>query len=92
MPLSYRQILSVLNAMTDDGLDQSVTVKVNDKYLPVFGFNLESDSGGVLDDPHFVLFTDNRFRSAIKTSRRFENVSDARQSSRFEEVSRGKGK
>lgn len=49
-------MLAVLSCMTDEGLDQSVTVKLDGEYLPAFEFNLEMDSEGVLDDPHFVLF------------------------------------
>ena len=51
-------MLAVLLCMTDEGLDQSVTIKLDDEYLPAFRFNLEYDSQGVLDDPHFVLFAD----------------------------------
>jgi len=57
-PISYRQVLALCQAMNDEGLDQTVTVKYDDEYLPVFEFNLEYNSEGVLDDPHFVLFTE----------------------------------
>jgi hypothetical protein len=61
MPLTYEELLKALLAtasLTPEMMKQSITVKIDDEYLPVFKIESTSNSEGVLDDPHLVLSTE----------------------------------
>jgi hypothetical protein len=57
--MTYSQLLNILQSATEEELNQNVTVRVFDEYVPIIAMPKTGQDCDVLDPGHLLLITDN---------------------------------
>lgn len=84
--MTYKQLFQILCKLTDEQLEQNITIKINDEFYPINEFAFALKENEILDEGHFYFIKSFRFCQCLadwtdgtpicqlcKLERKFEN-------------------